>query len=62
MTEIKLTIPTGIMWVFIGSILLQSMSNLALIKQRYDGDMAFMAKVEEIQAENAALRKQMGLR
>lgn len=62
MTEFKLTIPSNIMWVFIGSILLQSLSNLALIKQRYDNDAAFMAKVKEIQDENAALRKQMGLR
>lgn len=44
MTELKMTIPTGIMWIFIGSILFQGASGLALVWQRHESDMACWRK------------------
>lgn len=58
-TELKLTIPVAMLWLLIGVIFFQGVSNLILTKQRYDGDMAFMDKVKEIQAENQKLRTEM---
>jgi len=59
-TEIKITLPYWLMWCLIGSIMFQGITNILLYRQRYDNDMAFLAKVKEIQKENAELRAALG--
>lgn len=58
--EIKFIFPP---WVFallfmamISGYFMTTISNIFLLRQRIDQDAKFMAKVQEIQNENAALR------
>lgn len=55
-TEIKITIPYWVMLVLCGVIFFNAVLNGLLLQQRYYNDTAFMAKVKEIQKENADLR------
>lgn len=59
MTELKMTIPTGIMWIFIGSILFQGASGLALVWQRHESDMALLEEIGRLRVKNDELRAKL---